>query len=155
MLERLILPFLTTTLFFNHTQHGFRPRHSTTTALLPLSTAAAIGFNQRKPASRTAALAIYFAKAFDSVDHPTLLRKLLDAPLHPNVIRCLFCYLRGRKAACQYLTAIAPFKVIRSGFPQGSVISPSLFKLFSERLPDVPPDHDLIRRRPDRRREPT
>ena len=72
--ERLILPMLTTTPIPNYTQHGFRPRHSTTTALLPLSTAIAVGFNQRKPASRTAALAIDFAKAFDSVDHQTLQR---------------------------------------------------------------------------------
>ena len=74
VLERLILTMLTITLIPNYTQHGFRPMHSTTTTLLPLSTAIAVGFNQRKPASRTAALAIDFAKAFDSVDHPTLLR---------------------------------------------------------------------------------
>ena len=121
---------LTTTLIPNNSQHGFRPMHSTTTALLPLSTAIAVGFNQRKPATRTAALAIDFAKAFDSVDHPTLLRKLLDAPLHPNIVRWLFCYLRGRKAACRYLTATASFRVIHSGVPQGSVISPCLFNYF-------------------------
>ena len=33
-------------------QHGFKAKHSTTTALIPLSTSIAIGFNQRKPVSR-------------------------------------------------------------------------------------------------------
>ena len=138
VLERLILPHLTATLTPNETQHGFRPMHSTTTALLPLATTVATGFNQLKPAARTAALAIDFAKAFDSVDHPTLLRKLLDAPLHSNFARWIFCYLRGRKAACQYLTATAPFKVIRSGVPQGSVISPCIFNFFLSDCPTSP-----------------
>ena len=138
VLERLILPHLTATLTPNNTQHGFRSMRSTTTALLPLSTMVAVGFNQQKPASRTAALAIDFAKAFDSVDHPTLLRKLLDAPLHPNYTRWLFCYLRGRKAACQYLTATAPFKIIHTGVPQGSVVSPCIFNFFLSDSPASP-----------------
>ena len=56
ILERLILPYFAESLAPNRTQHGFRPLHYTTTALLPLSTMIAPGFNQRKPTSRTAAL---------------------------------------------------------------------------------------------------
>ena len=138
VLERLILPHLSATLTPNSTQHGFRPMHSTTTALLPLSTMVAVGFNQQKPPDRTAALAIDFAKAFDSIDHPTLLRKLLDAPLHPNYIRWLFCYLRGRKAACQYISAIASYKILHTGVPQGSVISPCIFNYFLSSSPISP-----------------
>ena len=139
ILERLVLPYLTESLAPNRTQHGFRPLHSTTTALLPLSTMIATGFNQRKPASRTATLAIDFSKAFDSVHHPTLLLKLLNSSLHPNIVRWLFTYLRGRKAACLHNSITAPFRIIHSGVPQGSVISPCLFNFFVSDCPVTPP----------------
>ena len=139
VLERLALPYLNFALPPNQSQHGFRPMHSTTTALLPLSTLVASGFNQPKPAHRTAALAIDFAKAFDTVHHPTLLRKLLDTPLHSNWTRWLFTYLRGRKAACLYQSATSSYRILHAGVPQGSVISPCLFNFFLSDCPTSPP----------------
>ena len=115
VLERLILPTLNASLTPNRTQHGFRPLHSTTTALLPLTTAIATGFNQNKPATRTAALAIDFSKAFDSIHHPTLLNKIANSSLHPNYVRWLATYLRGRTASCLYQSAMSPKRIIRSG----------------------------------------
>ena len=112
--------------------------HSTNTPLLPLSTLVATGFNQNKPATRTAALGIDFFKAFDSVHHPTLLRELLNAPLHPNWIRWLFTHLRGMRAACLYLSSTAPYKIIHSGVPQSSVISPCTFNFFISDCPTTP-----------------
>ena len=138
ILEKLLLPFLTSSLPTDPSQHGFKAKHSTTTALLPLSTSIAIGFNQNKPASRTAAVAIDYAKAFDSVDHPTLLLKLCNSTLHPNLVRWLACYIRGRTASCKYLSATAPKRIIRSGVPQGAVLSPSLFNFFLQDCPVTP-----------------
>ena len=135
VLERLVLPYLTDALPPNHSQHGFRPAHSTTTALLPLATMIATGFNQRKPPSRTAALAVDIAKAFDSVNHTLLLRKINLAPLHSNLVRWITAYIRGRTAFCNYLSATSTIRIIRSGVPQGSVISPCLFNFF---LSDAP-----------------
>ena len=138
ILERLILPYLTTSLAVNSTQHGFRPLHSTTTALLPIANAIATGFNQNKPHSRTATIAIDFAKAFDSVNHPLLLQKVSNSSLHPNLVRWLAAYLRGRTAACLYLSSTSPRKITRSGVPQGSVISPCLFNFFVSDCPTTP-----------------
>ena len=134
ILERLILPHLAA-LPCNPTQHGFKPLHSTTTALLPLTTAIAQGFNQPKPPSRTAAIAIDYSKAFDSIHHPTLLTKLSNSQLHPNIIRWLTCYLRGRAAACRYLSATSRQRIIHSGVPQGAVLSPTLFNFFTADCP--------------------
>ena len=134
ILERLILPYLGP-LPTNPTQHGFKSMHSTTTALLPLTTTVAQGFNQHKPAHRTAAVAIDFSKAFDSIHHPTLLKKLLNSTLHPNIIRWLACYLRGRSASCHYLNAISPRRLIHSGVPQGAVLSPSLYNFYTADCP--------------------
>ena len=48
-LESLFLPTLNKYLLPAQDQHGFRRDHSTTSALLQLTTDVAVGFNQRKP----------------------------------------------------------------------------------------------------------
>ena len=53
VLESLILPTINKCLQPAPDQHGFRPDHSTTSALLQMTTYIAMGFNQRKPPDRT------------------------------------------------------------------------------------------------------
>ena len=120
----------------NNTQHGFKRLHSTTTALLPLTTTIAQGFNQQKPPLRTAAIAIDYSKAFDSIHHTTLLSKLNDSSLHPNIVRWLTAFIRGRTSHCQYLTSHSRRRVIRSGVPQGAVLSPTLYNFFTADCPN-------------------
>ena len=49
----LLLPTINSHLLPSADQHGFRPGHSTTSALLQLTSDIATGFNQRKPPHRT------------------------------------------------------------------------------------------------------
>ena len=58
VLEAIILPSINEFLSPAKDQHGFRPRHSTTSALLQLTTDIETGFNQRKPPHRTVCVAI-------------------------------------------------------------------------------------------------
>ena len=53
VLEALILPSINEFLSPAKDQHGFRPRHSTTSALLQLTTDIETDFNHRKPPHRT------------------------------------------------------------------------------------------------------
>ena len=76
VLERLQLPALVSSLVPNSSQHGFRANHSTVTALLPLATAIARGFNAPKPAERTGLLSIDLSKAFDVIERDKLLLKI-------------------------------------------------------------------------------
>jgi hypothetical protein len=75
ILERLLLPFVSESLPVSSTQHGYRPLHSTTTALLPIATKIAIGFNEKKPARRTATVSLDISKAFDVINHDLLWRR--------------------------------------------------------------------------------
>ena len=70
VLEELILPSINEFLSPAKDQHGFRPRHSTTSALLQLTTDIETGFNQRKPPPphRTVCVAIDLTAAFDIQD---------------------------------------------------------------------------------------
>jgi hypothetical protein len=136
VLERLLLPQLSAAFIAADFQHDFRPRHSTTTALLPLATHIAVGFNQRYPIHRTVSVAIDISKAFDSVNRYHLLTALNNSTLHHNTTRWLTTYLRGRAASCRYQGSSSRFRAIHEGVPQGSVISPILFNLFVSDCPD-------------------
>ena len=111
--------------------------HSTITALLPIVTNIAIGFNQPKPASRTVMVSLDISKAFDAVDHDLLLGKISDSTLHSNVVRWMAAYLRGRTAVCLFQGATSSQFTCHSGVPQGSVLSPVLFNFFVSGCPEL------------------
>ena len=117
-------------------QHGFRTGRSTTTALLLLTYQVIRGFNEKSPPSRTVAMALDFSKAFDTVNHIFLLKQILNTTLDNNSIRWLSTYLRGRTAAVTYLNTTSKQRIIRTGVPQGSVLSPLLFNFY---VSDFPP----------------
>ena len=73
VLEYLILTTINTYLQPTSDQHRFRPDHSTTSALLQMTTNIAMGFNQRKPPDRTICVAVDLSAAFDIVCHNNLL----------------------------------------------------------------------------------
>ena len=75
VLEALILLSINDFLSPAKDQHGFRPRHSTTSALLQLITDILTGVNQRKPPHRTVCVATDLTAAFDTVSHDTLISK--------------------------------------------------------------------------------
>ena len=54
----IILPSINKYILPAPDQHGFRPVHSTTSALLQLTTDIAMGYNQRNPSDRTVCVAI-------------------------------------------------------------------------------------------------
>ena len=135
--ERLLLPELNT-LPLAPSQHGFRPNHSTTTALLPLTHKVAQGFNQLCPPHRTVTMSIDFSKAFDMVPHTKLLSALSQTTLRHNTVRWLSAYLRGRMACCRYTYTTSPYRHVRTGVPQGSCISPTLFNFYVSTYPQSP-----------------
>ena len=142
LLERLLLPFLTDSLPSSPSQHGFKRRHSTVTALLPLVTCVARGFNQVKPPLRSAVVSTDISKAFEVVDHNILLRKLTAAPLHNNVLRWMSAFVRGRQSAVTYQGSKSTYCIVKTGVAQGSVSGPILFNTFVEDCPNEDADEE-------------
>ena len=101
-LEKLLLPKILTHIPFHPAQHGFRPRHSTCTALLTITADIATGFSRKKSADRTVLVALDLTAAFDNVDHQQLLDCVFNTNIPATIRRWLYNYMQNRRAKVHF-----------------------------------------------------
>ena len=139
VLESLFLPTINKYLILAQEQNGFRREHSTTAALLQLTTDVAVGFNQRRPPDRIVCVAVDLSVVFHTVCHNNLLSKINRSQLPPATARLLSCYLRGRQAKTCFRRVKSTSWKVNTRVPQGS-------KLFSFYIADMPIPTDPVKR---------
>lgn len=142
ILERVVLKRLQKHLDDNniipHFQHGFRANRSTTTQLYNVTAKIKSGFHQRLPLS-TGMVLIDIEKAFDRVWHHGLLYKLIKTNTPKYIIKILASFLESRSFAVKVGNSTSPTVDITFGVPQGAVMSPTLYNVFTH---DVPQPED-------------
>ena len=144
ILEAVILPELTEAINLAGHQHGFRKKHSTTTALTEISEHICTGMNKTKPIDRTVSVAIDLSRAFDTVNHHLLLQDILELQLNNHIKRFLCSYLHGRKTYVEFRGVQSKYRKMKQGVPQGGVLSPTLFNLYMSKMPQPPGNIKLV-----------
>ena len=96
LVQRQLSAYLETRLYLDPLQTGFRSGHSTQSCLLKLTDDIRLGIEKQHV---TLLLLFNFSKAFDSVCHERLLKKLLDYGLSRLAIRWIASYLTYREQA--------------------------------------------------------
>ena len=88
------------------------------------------------PTARTIAVELDMSKAFDTINIHTLIRKLLQTNIPATIIKFIANYIKGRKAYTTYRNNTSSQRQFKTGVPQGGVLSPTLFNIYTA---DIPP----------------
>jgi len=124
-----------------HRQSAYRRHHSTETALLcVLSDIYAAADRQEV----TLLGLLDLSAAFDCVDHDILLRRLRQAfGIGGSALAWIESFLRGRTQQVAYAGSLSAVILLMHGVPQGSVLGPLLFLLYTAELFDIIADAGL------------
>ena len=105
-------------------QGGFRKNHSTIETVTTLVNFIAEAKNKKE---YSIAVFLDLSKAFDSVNHSFLIKKLSNMGVKGNLFRWLKNYLENRSQIVKNKNSSSDVFRIKSGVPQGSVLGPTLF----------------------------
>ena len=138
--ERLIAKqfcnFIEQSSVYKDTMSGFRRSHSTNTLLAKIRDDITEAMSKGE---LTLAVFSDYSKAFDTVSHSTILRKMNKLGFSKSSLLLMTSYLVNRKQFVQINDKRSSLGTSQYGVPQGSVLGPIIFNLYVTDLQD----HDI------------
>ena len=123
------------------TQSAYKKHHSVETALTRVQNDILLSLDQRQ---ETLLVLLDFTSAFDTIDHSIMVDRFgIRYGFEGCVLRWLSSYLSGRSHVVKIGNEFSHSVQDDCGVPQGSVMGPVLFSLYSAPIYDIIKAHDL------------
>jgi hypothetical protein len=145
LVERLVCRQLTAYLQQHHLlvpqQSAYREHHSTETATLKVASDV---FDAMDVGEVTILALLDLSAAFDTVDHEILLRRLhYSYGIGGTALRWIRSFLTGRAQVVNFSGRVSTSSVLTCGVPQGSVLGPLLFNLYTADVVSIVQAHGV------------
>ena len=138
VLERVvsqqIIQYLSKNNILNPNHHAYRSKHNTSTAMIQMVNSWAEALESGEMAG---VCLLDMSAAFDIVNHDILLQKMTLYGFEENIISWLRSYLTNRKQCVSINGSLSKLLPLSSGVPQGSILGPLLYSIFTNDLPEV------------------
>ena len=144
ILERAVHTMVYTYLLENqllsNNQSGYRPLHSTSTCLTDVTNRL---LHSMDKCQLTGMVFLDLSKAFDTIDHDIMLKKLISLGFSDSAVLWFKVYLTNRSQSVCLNGVVSDPQPVPFCVPQGSILGPLLFISYINDLPSVVVDCDI------------
>ena len=134
-----VINFMDGNKLFNPSHHAYRSFHSTTTAMLQM-------YDTWLEAAEHGDIAgvcmVDMSAAFDVVDTDLLLEKMKLYGFDRNAVQWMWSYLTYRSQGVYIEGSMSKLLPLEAGVPQGSILGPVFYTIFTNELPQVIHEED-------------
>ena len=140
-LKKRINSFLNKFNILSKRQYGFREKTSTDDAIAHVTGKIYNLVDKGRP---SICVFIDLAKAFDTISHPLMLKKLYDLGFRGKIYAVLKNYLSNRTQKVSIDNHESTARTVTYGLPQGTVLAPVLFNIYLNDLLKLKIDGEII-----------